>query len=502
MKEKEKKTNSKNAIRLVKISTIILLIILVSMIGFLGIYSQNKNQIANKVKDYTYSMSINGARNIKLKLNTETTEVIKDSEGNIIDEATDEEIEEKGYVKEEVPNNKDEAKTEENYNIAKNVIEKRLKKLGVQEYNISLNEKTGEMIIEIPENTTTDTIISRLNTVGKFEIIDSDTKDVLLDNTNIKESNVLYNTETTGTSVYLEIAFNKEGKKKLEEISKSYIKIEENDTTDEENNTEETENVTDNEITENNTNEISENETTENTKTTEKKITMKIDDEEIMTTSFDEPITNGKIQLSVGQATTDSKTLQDYITQAQNVATVLDSGNLPIKYDIEKNQYILSDITEQELGYIAIAILAIAFVGIVVLIIKFRTNGLLAGIAYIGLTATYLLLIRYTNVIISIESIFGIAIMLILNYIFTFMLLNNIKIKEDKENIVNKSIIETYTKFFIRIIPICIMTVAFCFIKWIPISSFGMISFWGLALIAIYNAVITRNLLKIKSEKI
>ena len=34
---------------------------------------------------------------------------------------------------------------------------------------------------------------------------------------------------------------------------------------------------------------------------TEKKITMKIDDQEIMSTSFDEPITTGKIQLSVGE---------------------------------------------------------------------------------------------------------------------------------------------------------------------------------------------------------
>ena len=113
-----------------------------------------------------------------------------------------------------------------------------------------------------------------------------------------------------------------------------------------------------------------------------------------------------------------------------------------------------------------------------------------------------MLLVRYANVVISIESIFGIIIMLILNYIFTFMLLNKIiiNIKEKKENIVNKATVETYIKFFNRIIPICIMIIAFCFIKWIPISSFGMIAFWGLAIIAVYNAVITRGLLKISVE--
>lgn len=454
MKRENGKTNNKNMIKIVKISTMVLLIILVSMIGFFGIYTQNKNRVANKVKEYTYAMDIDGARTIKLQLN------------------------------EEVSNNSEEVKTEENYNKAKEIIEKRLKNLGVQYYNISLNEKTGEMIIEIPEDSSTDTVVGRLNTVGKFEIIDSHTKEVLLDNNNIKSSEVLYNTTSSGTTVYLEISFNKDGKKKLEEISKTYVKTEENNTTEGTNATETTD-----------TNETSNN-STEST-TTEKKITMKIDDEEIMTTSFDEPLTTGKIQLSVGTATTDASTLQDYITQAQNVATVLDSGNLPIKYDIEKNQYILSDITEQELVYIAIAIAVIAVVGIIVLIAKFRLNGLLAGFSYIGLAAIYLLLIRYANVIISTESIFGIAIMLILNYIFTFMLLNNIK---TKENAVNKATIETYTKFFNRIIPICIMVIASCFVKWIPISSFGMISFWGLALIAVYNAVITRSILNIKEN--
>lgn len=494
MKKENKKTNNKNVMKTVKILTIVLLIILVSMIGFFGIYTQNKNKMSNKVKDYSYAMDIDGARTIKLKLNTETKKVIKDKEGKVIEKATDEEIEKNGYITEEVPNNNEEVKTEENYYKAKKIIEKRLKKLGVQYYNISLNKETGEMIVEIPEDSRTDSVVGNLNTIGKFEIIDTETKEVLLDNNNIKSSDVLYNTTSSGTAVYLEISFNKEGKKKLENISKTYVKTE-NNTTSENTiaNTNSSEDINKAETA--GTNGTSNN-STENTET-EKSITMKIDDEEIMTTSFDEPLTTGKIQLSVGTATTDTSTLQDYIAQAQNVATVLDSGNLPVKYDIEKNQYILSDITKQELGYIAIAVSVLAGIGIIVLIAKFKLNGLLAGFSYIGLAAIYLLLIRYANVVISIESIFGISIVLILNYIFTFMLLNNIKIKE---NTVNKATIETYTKFFNRIIPICIMVIAFCFIKWVPISSFGMISFWGLILIAVYNAIITKNILNIKED--
>ena len=458
------KKERKNVMKTIKIITISLLIVLVSMIGFFGIYKQNKNQMSNVVKDYTYAMDLNGARTIKLTLNSD---------------------------------NSDEVKTEENYKTAKEIIEKRLKKLGVEEYKVNLNNENGEITVQIPEDLNTDTIVSNLTTVGKLEILDSETNDVLLDNNSIESSKVLYNRATSGTSVYLEIAFNKDGKNKLEEISKTYVKTE-NNTTDEnattdENNTEATENT-------NETN--TENTTSETSSKTEKKISLKIDGSELMSTTFDEPITSGKIQLSVGKATTDSTTLKGYVEQAQNVATVLDSGKLPVKYNMEKNQYILSSITEQDLTYVAVTIAIIAIIAIIVLIIKYKTNGLVAGIAYTGLVALYLLLIRYTNVVISIDSIFAITMMLAFNYIFTIILLSNIKKMkaENVENAVQKSVTETYKKFFSRIIPVCILAIVFCFIKWTPINSFGMITFWGIVIIAIYNATITNLLFRIKNK--
>lgn len=98
MKEESKKTKNKN-INTIKILTIVLLIILISMIGFFGIYAQEKNQMKNSVKDYSYAMDINGARTLKLQVNKETSEVIKDKDGNVIKSATDEEIQENGYTK-------------------------------------------------------------------------------------------------------------------------------------------------------------------------------------------------------------------------------------------------------------------------------------------------------------------------------------------------------------------------------------------------------------------
>ena len=71
------KKENKNIMKNIKILTIILLIVLVSMIGFFGIYKQNKNQMSNIVKDYSYAMDLNGARTLKLTLNSENGDDVK-----------------------------------------------------------------------------------------------------------------------------------------------------------------------------------------------------------------------------------------------------------------------------------------------------------------------------------------------------------------------------------------------------------------------------------------
>ena len=149
-----------------------------------------------------------------------------------------------------------------------------------------------------------------------------------------------------------------------------------------------------------------------------KKVTIKIDDTEIMTTNFEEPMRTGKMQLSMGGASSDQKTLQGYAAQASSIAVVLDTGNLPVKYQATENSYVLSDVTNQELSIVVYALLAVVVVALIVLIVRYKKLGALATISYIGLISVFLILIRYANVVISIEGIFAIAIVLVLNYIF------------------------------------------------------------------------------------
>lgn len=474
--------------RKIKILVITLVIALITMIGFFGIYVNVQNRMEDKVKDYSYAMDLEGTRNIRLKVDTQNKTTIKDAEGKEVTDTenlTDEQIAENGYTKEETPYNNPEDLNAENYKKSKKVIEKRLEKLGVENYTIKLDEQTGDIIVELTENNNTDTIISNLYTVGKFEIVDSETNEVLMNNDDIKLANVMYGsgsssgTTSSGTSVYLNIEFTKEGSKKLEDISGKYVKTEA-------------------EATNETTDETSE----ETSETTEKKITMKVDDEEIMSTSFDEPLRTGKLQLSIGTASTDNKTIQGYVEQASSMSTVLDTGKMPVKYTIEGNEYILSDITDNELQIVGYVILAVTVLALIILVIRYKTRGLLGAISYIGLISIFVLVIRYANVILSIEGLFAIALIMILNYIFINKMLSKIKNnKELNKTKVNVATKETYKEFFIKIVPIIIAVISFAFIKWIPISSFGMVMFWGIALIALYNFIITSNLLKLTAKE-
>ena len=504
----------------IKILTITLLIALITMIAFFGIYVQEQNRMENIIKDNSYAMDLNGARTVKFVVSKENKTVIKDAEGKEVKDSenlTDEQIAEKGYTKEEVPYNSEDVKNVENYEESKRIIKERLSKLGLSNYSIKLDENTGDIILELTEDDITDYIVSNIYTKGDFKIIDTETNEVLMDNNDIKTAKVLYGASSTGsgTNVYLDIEFTKEGAKKLEDISNKYVESENTQDNAEADNTATNNTTADNTTTNNtttdnntNTNNVEANETAENTanneenqeETTTKTITMKIDDQEIMSTSFEEPIKTGKLQLSVGATATSEDTLKDYVDQATSMGVVLDTGKLPITYEVEQNEYILSYITSNDLQILIYILTGIMVVALIVLIIRYKALGALGTISYIGLLSVFMIILKYTNVTLSIEGILGIIVALVLNYIFINKILNKIKANEEISE-VNKKLKSIYKDFFVKLIPVIIMVIAFCFINWVPISSFGMTMFWGIVLIASFNILITNNLLKIQIKK-
>ena len=467
-----------------KLITEVLAIVVICLISFVGIYVQKANKMENKVKDYTLSKDLKGYRELIFKV-SDATEVL-DSNGKVVgntDEYTDSTIESNSYQKTENKINTEESLTEENYEKAKNIIEKRLKSLKIEDYNLSLDKENGNIYLQIPENDETDHTVSNILQVANFEIKDSeDTSNVLVTNNDLKKISAVYNTATSGTTVYLQIEFNENGKKILKELSTGEYATKENTST-----SNSTENTNENDE-ENTTNTTSTGETTD----TQKKVILSIDSNDMITTSFDDAIEDGIIDLSMNKATTDQDSISDTLQSASTIAAVVNSGKMPLTYKVSENNYVNSDITSNTLKTAIYTIGVVVILILILMIIKYKFNGLIGAIAYAGFIGLELLLVRYTNVSISLESIVAIIITLAINYIVTYRLL---KTHETDAELRKKVYNNEFKSIIMESIPVFIIAIVFVFIQWTPITTFGMTMFWGLLLSIIYNYVVTRDML-------
>lgn len=441
--------------RNLKVILIILCIVLLSLISFGGIFVQKTKNYKNILPDYLLGMDLSGARHISLTVSDEKKDVIYDKNGKIVSE------EGKDTTKKSEPVNAKENLTKENYENCKKIVEERLNLMGVPEYTLRFDEEKGTIGVDLVENSNTDMAIQYMYTKGKFTVEDED-GNVLLDNQNIEKAQIGYSTQSVGTSVYLSMHLNKEGAQKLQEISKTYVK-----TTDEKG------------------------------KDTTKNVVFKLDGMELISTYFKEEITSGILQLSVGKATTDGETIQSYLMEASNLAVILNSGNMPLEYKLSENRFVKSDITLSTFVIPSIIVIAIVFIGLIYLVIKYKKYGIISSILFIGYVAILLLVLRFANVVLTLEGVVGILIAIVLNYVFTILLLKYLT--SDDETEMNSKFNKAIVKAIIVIIPATIMAIVLCFAKWLPIYSFGMVTFWGIIIMVLYNFTVTKFLL-INSE--
>lgn len=436
-----------------KMTILIVCIILISLISFVGIYKLQGGMIKNIMPDYLVSKELNGTRLIKFIVDDSSKEV----ENNTSEDSSDEETTNDSTTeenKETVPVNSKDVLTEENYELAKNIMQNRLNQFNMINYDLRVDKTTGDIALEVPENSGIDDILVYLLSQGNFKILDTDTEEVLLDNSNIKEAKTMYYTDTTGTTVYLNIIFNEEGKQKLEEISKTYVQ-----TTDEEGNS------------------------------TTKTVTIKLDDETITTTYFGQTMSNGELPLTIGSTTTDTNTLQNYFVQSGEIAIVLNNGIIPIVYDIGTNEYVAPIITPDILNKIIITAIIIIALMIVYLVIRYKSFGIISAISIIGYIALYLITVRFTDTVISLEAMAAIGIGIILEFIFVQIIAK--KLRENSAN-ADVTIKKELLKNISVQIPIYIMAIVFVFVEWETIKSFGIALFWGLIISLIYNFIFTR----------
>lgn len=477
--------------------TIILIIILISLISFVGIYARDLNKMKNIMPDYKVGMDFDELHELRFDVDQSTETKYYDANGNettkpkedetdTVKETEDEASKEEEIVAEEsidekeettkkdeitskeVPVNPDEVLTAENFEKVKKIISKRLSVFGMNEYYYRQDEN-GYIVIQLPESDNVNEYKELISATGKLEIKDDETKEILLDQSLIKEVFASTHTDDDNSiTALLVVNFNEEGRAKLEEISKKYIKT----TKEEEEGKEETEEAA--------------TETEEAAEAAEeiKAIEISIDGEVLYRTYFGPVVTSGQLPIAIGSESKDKQTILENYEKAVLLAEILKSGTLPIKYNLA-SENIYSSILRQEVVQMLTIIMAIILAVLVVFLTIRYNKGLLMSISWIGFISAYLLLLKFTNSVITMNSIISIIIICAYDYIFLCNLLS-------KKN--NKSFGETLKRFIIIGIPLCIISLAFSFAGILTVSSFGIALFWGIALMVLYNLVITKNL--------
>lgn len=416
--------------KVITIITIILLVVIITLASFLGIYKKEEYRVSNKVPDYILGMEFTNSRIVNFKVSDE---------------------------------NNNEVLTPDNYNLSKNILKNRLNALRAEQYNIREDASTGNIQVQMTENDDTQTIISNLAQRGAFELKDNETNEVLLSNSDIDDSKVVYGQTETGNTVYLQIKFNKEGAKKLQEISQKYVST---------------------------TTQVANEEGKLEDTTETKEVAIVFDGETYRTTYFGDTITDGTLNVAMGTGS-DAATLNQYAKVANQMAIVLNSGMLPIIYNASGYQ-ISSSIEKADfniLMYIAIAVLLIITVYSVV---KLKSKGILVVILEIGYISFLLLALRYTNIKITLEGFVGIISSIILSYMYIYSAFKN-----SNDNFVK----DTTAKFALKLIPIYIIAIVFTFNRIANISSLGMTLVWGIITMYLYNLILTQITVKTIESK-
>lgn len=475
---------------------IVLAVLVVSIIAFVGIYVEENGVLKNLIPSFTYGMEIDGTRELRYLLDTssEEKEVYVDENGNIMGVALDTEestevtddtsisldttvestentvatetVESSTtYTKEtRVVYTNPEVKTLEDFENTKKIIQDRLAEEKEIEYNIRLDTlSNNELIIEVPNNEDYVTYVrSMIENIGKFEMVDAETGIVVMDNSHIKSASAgignAYDdngNQVTGSSqVYLTLNLTKEGRAKLKEISNTYT--------------------------------VSSDEAGNDTS---KVVNLQIDGTTLLATAFEEEYDNNILQFHIGDYTDNTEDLLAIYETVSIYARTVDTGRLPLVYNLSSDNYIQSSITSDVVN-ICMAIFAVlVLIFSVVLVVKFKANGALGAVLNVGYIALLVLVARYADIVITLNSSLAFVAGAILNSVFMYIFLNKIK-----DGIVSKEAFkDTLKKVYLAIVPICIIAIIFTCLGNAVVGSIGTVLFWGILIQIVYGFVVVKN---------
>ena len=442
------------------LTVIIILIVAIMMFAaFFGVYKKGENgEKIGILPNLKLGMEFGQTRVITATVNQETTKTIYDSEGNIeTPKEREEYTEEAGYKTVETEINPENVKTIENYRKTEKIIENKLNKNGISQYFINIDESTGTIEIEIPEDDKADEIQSIIQAKGNFILLDGETFELVFDNIYFEKAEVISRQGDLEAGIFLQLSFNEEGTKRIQELNKIYI-----------------------EKTEEKTNEDGKIETVDNSKT----VWVVLNGSLLGTTVLPNIVYNDKIILPFG-ISSNSKELEEAKESAEQAAILLNSGISPVIYNYS-NTTKNTNISNQDLLLFGISIGIVFFIAYIYLVIKFKAKGFIAVYFQIGFLGTLLLILRIIGITITMEGIAGIIVAMVLEYIFTYIVLRNLD--KQIEGMYKKANLE----FFLNTLPVYAISIIFTFATRANINSFGMSLFWGIVVIYAYNFIFTK----------
>ena len=450
----------------------VLICVLLILIGFAGVYERDANKYINKIPKYKLSSDLKGATIFELAPNESTKTTYYDKDGKKVDDATVTQENENDYTKEELPVNSEEVLNKDNYELTVKILKERLKFLRVDQYSLDLDEKTGKIFLTFEDDYPED-VRNILPMEGKIELEDSNSSDIILDYSNIKSIKPNYAQNEDGYTVFVDIKLTDEGIAKINDIDK--YKNAEKKAADSENSDE--------------------------TSTTDTKNKFKIlfDTEQIEEIDYDNlSVNKNNLKIIIEENITNTSTVNSKLNILTVVSELTEIGKTPVVYELDTQEYVNSSVDSQKI-YIGLAIAAIITIVIFeYFIIKYKNNGLLAFVATFANVALFTLLIRYTNIEISLNSFAAIVGLIILD---TYLIRNILNEMKNNEKTFGQNLRTAYAKSIDLIIIALILFAVFSFSSMKVISAMGLLLFWGWFVIVVGNLLLTAPMLKIGGKE-
>lgn len=403
-----------------KFTLAMLVVLLVSVVSFVGVYKGK-----NLLKEYSLGKDFSQRKIVTF---------------SVVEEPASEE---NGENQNNEANN--EANKEESYKKAKNILAKRIVEMGVDDFEIRLNEEDGTIDIETSEDVDT-SYLSQIVSKGKISVKNQSTGEVVVDSKGFKNASTKIDSTTyTKPIVLLNIKFTNSAKNTFKNANTKYTDSEGNES--------------------------------------DATYSVDLDGQTLYSdtaSNFVSSAKNGALDLVLGQNDNAEEIEKDY-QSARVLISLINNDELPVSYQIDNVQVVKSSTNIKTIVIIACIIGALM---LVFAIFKFKGKSVLPVVSLVGLVATILLVFRYTNVKITLFTILGIAVVVAFNYI---LILKNLKN--------DKSFKHNFVDMLNVIVPCIIIAIVFCCSPYLQVASLGMSIFWGIIVMFIYNLAITRVLI-------